>query len=164
MPVRSLQVVGLGDNVEAVEDAPSLVAAPGHRHPLRNTCPDHIPDGRPAEVVEQLPLDAGFAAGRMPGPSEGPDRLSAPEEDPRARRVSPISDLPLPLEQVQQLPGQVDHPGLPVLRGPGLEPPRAAVEIHLVPRQAHRLRIAPTGVVGEGRFFGSYPSRPSALT
>ena len=38
-----------------------------HGHSLRDTGPDHIPDGRPPEIVEELAWHARSLTGPLPG-------------------------------------------------------------------------------------------------
>jgi hypothetical protein len=50
--LHCLPKIGLVDDVVAVKDGPRFVAANRHGYALGNSGPDHVPNSRPAEVVE----------------------------------------------------------------------------------------------------------------
>src|SRR5437879_2156922 len=60
-----LEVLGR-DDVVAVEDAPRLVPGDLHGHLLWRPVVDHVPHGRPPEVVAEHPRTPGLEAGAEP--------------------------------------------------------------------------------------------------
>lgn len=90
-------------DVVAVEDTPCLVTGYLHCNPLRNPSPDHIPNSRTPQVMEQEP--------RLPHPNprsapcaiKAPNRLAVPMKDPRDDPIllslEPGGFVPLPPRQ-----------------------------------------------------------------
>ena len=64
---RSVPQISVADDIIAIENAASLVAAQFHRHALWNAGADHVADGRSPEVVR----NAAGAPGRRPRPPPG---------------------------------------------------------------------------------------------
>src|SRR5437762_6191038 len=77
-----LTEVTLGDDVVAFEHRAGLVAGDHHGNAFGNTGPDHVPDGRPPEIMEEHPGHAGLPAGGLPGGQEAQDLPAAAVEDP----------------------------------------------------------------------------------
>ncbi len=75
------------------------------------------------------------------------------EEDPRLYLAGLLQRLPLHIagfEQGTQRPRHREHAALAVLRGAGIQPYLAALEVHLTPLQRQHLRRdAPAGDGGE---------------
>ena len=81
-PTRSVPQIPIADDIIAIENAASLVAAQFHRHAFGDAGADHVPDGGSAKVVR----DAAWAAGG--DPSAAPRVVEAAGGDSTSTRRS----------------------------------------------------------------------------
>src|ERR1019366_7438180 len=68
-PLHGLPKVCLVHDVVAVKDGPRFVAANRHGNPLRDPSPHHVPNSRPAEIVEDSPGVSGLTFADFAGMS-----------------------------------------------------------------------------------------------
>jgi hypothetical protein len=90
-PSRSVPQISIADDIIAIEDATSLVAAQSHGHAFRNAGPDHVADGSSPEVVRNA---AGTPGGR---PGTPPRLVEATLGDALAGKVSERARLGDPM-------------------------------------------------------------------
>jgi len=160
-PTRSLPQISVAHDIITVEDAAGLVAAQFRGHSLGNSSPDHVPDCCSAEVVRDIARAPGGRSGAPPCVVEPVRRDATAGEVPQRAEfrhvtveehvlddhlllpLNLVSQRPLPLQELVQFRGEVEHPSLTVLRGPRVEPDLADAEIHLPPLERQHLAVDP---------------------
>src|SRR5712692_9141886 len=74
--------VALGHDVVAFEHGPGLVPGDHHGDAFRDAGPDHVPDGRPPEIMEEHPGHPCLPAGGLPRGQEAEDPPASTMEHP----------------------------------------------------------------------------------
>ena len=142
-----LQNISVADNVISIKDAPALMAADGHGHPLRHSSPHEVPHGTTPEIMEQealifsasLPgvrfnfLKACAGTGASPGLSKIADTLSSPEENKIAIRVFRVPFIALGCQDLQKLGNERDCSTLIVFCLPRIKTNLSIYKIDLTP-------------------------------
>lgn len=104
--------VPIVDDVVAVEDGPRLVPGDLHRHLLRDSGPDHIPNGRPPQIVEHQAIKTNLLAGVWPCRSKVDDRSAFTMGEPGAPWIKQFGLFHLRCKRLDHLPIDREPPAL----------------------------------------------------